>query len=114
MEDLKRLWKAQPVVLSAVLAALALALFFAIRVAVLTLHMQFGAPQGPAPQGWMTPGYLGHAWAVDPHEMLEELDVDFPNGKPMTLYQIAARKGIPQQDFLEAVSAWLEEATGHD
>ncbi|QPM89439.1 hypothetical protein [Pseudooceanicola algae] len=106
IRDLRR---TPPLALAGILLALGLALFFALRILLISVHWFDEPHRGPAPQGWMTPGYLGYTWSIDTDSMLEALDVDPRPEQRLTLYQLAARKGIPQQDFLVAVTNWLED-----
>ena len=102
------LFKRHPVLVSAFLLAVVLSLFFATRIVVRTVYWSQHRDQPVA--AWMTVGYVGRSWGLDPREIDERAGLPLPeNGHPFTLEQIAKDRGMPVAEIIARVEAVVEE-----
>ena len=83
--------------------ALALALFFAAR--LVTGAVYWAGHQSEPVQAWMTVGYIGHSWGLDPRQIDLIAGMPLPDGHPLTLSEIAARDGVPVSEVIARVEA---------
>lgn len=102
------LFRRHPVLVSAFVLALLLSLFFATRIVVRTVYWSQHRDQPVA--GWMTVGYVGKSWGLDPREIDQRAGLPVPeNGKPFTLDQIAKDRGLPVDEIISRVEAVVAE-----
>jgi hypothetical protein len=103
-----------PVLTSALALALVLTLFFAIRLVVGAVYWQ--AHQDEPIRSWMTVGYIGHSWDLDPRMIDQRAGLPMPEGHPLTLSEIAAQRGVPVAEVIATVEAVVQEmrAEQHD
>ena len=95
-----------PVVVSVLVLALGLALFFAGRFALRAVY--FAQHREEPVAGWMTVGYVGRSWGFDPREIDALAGLPVPEkGRPFTLEEIAAARGVPVAEVVAAVEAAL-------
>ena len=96
-------FRRHPVLVSAFALFTLLALFFAgrfaSRVAYWTTH------QNQTVAAWMTVGYIGHSWHLDPRAIDVAAGLPRPAGHPLTLAEIAAERGVPVSEIIAAVEA---------
>jgi hypothetical protein len=100
--DSKAAFKRHPVLSTSFLIALALTLFFVTRLLVhlLTWEGHLHEPIKP----WMTIGYVGHSWGLNPKVIDERAGLPLPvNGRPFTLQEIADDRGVPVEDIIKQV-----------
>lgn len=103
---MKRLWQTHPRVLLAFLAVSALALFFAGR--ILWGVIYWAEHRNEAVQPWMTIGYVGRSWGLDPREIDTRAGLPLPiGGNPLTLQEIATQRGVPVADLIRLVEQTL-------
>lgn len=98
-----RLWQAHPRLLLAFALAAGLAMFFAGRLVWATLY--WAEHREEAVQPWMTVGYIGHSWQLDPREIDRRAGLPPPEGHPMTLQEIARARGVPVAGVIAQVEA---------
>jgi hypothetical protein len=107
---LRHLWHHHPVALLLFGAASVLVVVFALRVAVFALYWSDPDHRHHAPEPWMTPGFVAHAWHVPKPEVFRVLGYDDrPRGR-QTLEQIAAERGVPVSDLISALTTYLSDA----
>ncbi len=53
------------------------------------------AHQNQQIEPWMTVGYIGRSWRLDPRAIDAEAGLPLPNGRPLTLEEIARQRGVP-------------------
>lgn len=111
-----RLWRRHRVLVSAFALALALTLFFAVRIVVQAVY--WANHRDEAVQPWMTLGYVSHSWQVPPDLLAERLGFQRPEGRPLTLLEQAVARGEPVADLIARVEAAVaalkaEEAARH-
>ena len=105
MGRLWQLWRARPVLTSAFLLACGFTLFFAgatvYRATYWAMHREEPV------SAWMTLGYVGKSWGVDPREMgaLAGLALPAERGHPVTLAEIAKERGVPVAVIIADVEA---------
>jgi hypothetical protein len=102
---LGHVWREHRLLLAATVIALAVTLFFAVRLAVFALY--WSAHRDEAIAGWMTPRYIAHSWGVPPAVIGEALGLEpgDRSGPPPTLEHIAAERGQPLAEVEAAVAA---------
>jgi len=100
---MKSLWLRHPYLVSAFGLAAALTLFFAAQVTIRTLAWE--GHQNEPVQAWMTVGYVGHSWDLDPREIDALAGLPLPEGEPLTLTAIARDRGVPVAEVIAAVEA---------
>lgn len=100
-----KLIRRHPFLTAAFALALALTLFFAGLFVVRTVYWMNPEHHQQAVQPWMTVGYVGRSWHLDPRAIDAEAGLPFPEGKPLTLQQIADQRGVPVADIIAAVEA---------
>ena len=83
-----------PVLTSGFFLAIALFLFFTIRLIVFTVYWANPAHRDRPIEGWMTPRYVIQSWHLPPEVMREALGEAGLPDRRMTMDEIAAAMGI--------------------
>jgi hypothetical protein len=110
MSSLRWLFRRHPILSSAFALAVALALFFAIRLAVATLVWSHPPIADQQPEGWMTPRYIAHSWQVPPDIVAEALAVDRDGaGRRITLNMIAKSTNQSVDELAVKLTAAIAE-----
>lgn len=100
---MRALFHRHPVLTSALVLAVALALFFGGRFAVGAVYW---AQHRQEPiSGWMTVGYIAHSWQLDPREIDAVAGFPLPQGRPLTLEEIARQRSVPVADIIAQAEA---------
>lgn len=109
-----RLFGRHPYVMSILALSLCLAMFFAGRFTLRAIYWEAHRQEPVA--AWMTVGYLGRSWGLDPREIDRLADLPVPNGGPLTLEEIAAIRSVPVTQVITeveaAIAALLAEQAG--
>ncbi len=100
---MKRLWKSHPRMLLGFVLAAALALFFTGRILFGLLY--WAEHRDEAVQPWMTVGYVGRSWGLDPREIDARAGLPLPEGHALTLDEIARQRGVPVAEIVALVEA---------
>ena len=104
-----RLWRNHKIALTGFVLATLVTLFFLFRLAVQTVYWSDPAHQDLTPQPWMTVGYVARSWGLDPHHI--DAKAGFPPlhsaGHPLTLDEIAARRGVPVEQVIAELQATI-------
>ena len=92
-----------PWLVGAFVLALGLTTFFGVR---FVGHVRFWSDpahrnQTVAP--WMTVGYVARSWNLNGHDIDAEAGLPPPDGRPLTLQEIADQRGVPVADILAGV-----------
>jgi hypothetical protein len=96
-----------PVLLSAFALALVLTLFFAGRFVWAAIY--WSQHREMPVQGWMTVGYVGHSWGLDPRALDGAAGTPVPaKGHPLTLDEIARARGVPVAQVIAEVTAAVQ------
>ena len=111
MKVLARLWREQRVALVAFGLAAVLALFFAVKLLVLTIYWSDPAHRHVDPAPWMTAGYLARSWHVSREDLDPVLGVERVGRVP--LKDIAAMTGKPVEQLIDELRAALPAMTAH-
>ncbi|MCB1333578.1 MAG: hypothetical protein KDK26_07975 [Roseivivax sp.] len=85
--------------------ALALVVFFAVRLVRDTpfWHLPDKPPDRIEP--WMTPRFISHAWDVPPDVVAQALQLEHDGtGRRVTMGELAESRGIPLEDLAAAVA----------
>lgn len=102
---MKTILRRHPFLSAAFAVALALTLFFAGQFAVRVIYWSNPAHHNQQVEGWMTVGYIGKSWGLDPREIDAEAGLPLPEGHPLTLQQIATARGVPVEEIIAEVQA---------
>jgi hypothetical protein len=101
------LWRRHPRLVAAFLVALALAIFFTGKIVWRTVWWSQHQQEQVMP--WMTVGYVGRSWGLDPREIDERAGLPMPQGKPLTLKDIAAQRGVPVSEIVALVETTVQQ-----
>lgn len=104
---MKALFRRHPVVLSVLAVSLVLSLFFATRLVVGAVYWSQHRAEPVRP--WMTVGYVGKSWQLDPREIDRLAGLPFPQGHPLTLEDIALQRGVPVSEIIARVEAAIAD-----
>ena len=100
---MKSAFRRHPLLVSAFVLFTLLALFFAGRFA--TRAVYWSTHQNETVAAWMTVGYIGHSWHLDPRAIDAAAGLPGPAGHPLTLAEIAVARGVPVSEIIAAVEA---------
>ncbi|MBY6200753.1 hypothetical protein KUV65_05220 [Maritalea mobilis] len=110
---LSYLWAHHRPALVAFALALAVAIFFLVRLVLHTLYWADPAHRNQPLEGWMTPGYIARSYQVEGDILRDAIGLahpEFPTARP-TLNQIAEARGVPLEQVIAEIEAALA-ATG--
>jgi hypothetical protein len=96
------LWHHHPWLVLAFLLAASLSTFLAGRIVVRSVYWATHREQAVAP--WMTVGYVGRSWGLDPREIDRRAGLPPPDGRPLTLEDIARQTGRPVDEIVALVT----------
>jgi hypothetical protein len=105
---MRRLWRRHRLLTIAFLLAGALTAYFAVRLAASWIYWNDPAHRDVEIAGWMTPRYVAHSWRLPPELVADALDLERRAGRPLTLADIAAERGLTVEELaarLEAAAA---------
>ncbi|PIV74471.1 MAG: hypothetical protein COW55_09170 [Rhodobacteraceae bacterium CG17_big_fil_post_rev_8_21_14_2_50_65_11] len=103
---LRRIWHAAPIATVTLGVALAISVFFAVRLVAFWIYWADPAHRDQGIEGWMTPGYVAYSWDVPRAVTFDALDLPQRSGAPVTLADLAQARGVP----VAALSADLRAA----
>ena len=103
---LARLWRRRRGLTLAFAAAVALTVFFGVRMVVFTVYWSDPDHRDQAIAGWMTPRYIAHSWDVPPEVVGRALGLTPEPGRGRTMAEIAAERG----QSVAALGAVIEAA----
>jgi hypothetical protein len=108
MGALRSLWRGHRWALGGFVLASAVTLFFLMHIVVRTAFWLDPAHHDMAPQPWMTVGFIGKSWDLDPAEIDAGAGLPSPGketGHPLTLAEIARQRGVPVAQVITEVEA---------
>lgn len=101
---LKTACRRHPLLVTAFVLASLAALFFAVRMTLSVVYWRLHEEEPIRP--WMTVGYIGKSWGLDPRLIDEVAGLPPPAGRhPFTLTEIARRRGVPVEHVIADVEA---------
>jgi CHAD domain-containing protein len=101
---MNRLWREHPGLTSAFLGASAVTLFFAVRLTASLIYWSNPAHQNVEVKPWMTVGYIGRSWGVNPRELDVMAGLPVPDDRgPRTLAETAKERGVPVEELIKKV-----------
>ena len=103
---LRRIWQAAPVATVILGGALAVSLFFAVRLVAFWIYWADPAHRDQDIQPWMTPGYVAHSWGVPREVAFEALGI--PPGAPRTIEELARERGVPVETLATDLQAAID------
>ena len=102
-----RLFRHHPRLTAAFFLSSALALFFAVRFLFGVIYWSQHHEEEIRP--WMTIGYIGRSWGLEPREILLHAGLPQPRDHPLTLNEIAQIQGVPVDDVVKKLEAAIAE-----
>ena len=108
------LWRHHRPALIGLALALAVAVFFAVRLTIFTIYWSDPAHRDQQIEGWMTPGYVARSWDVEPDLIRAALPPPPPGGPEprgrTTLDRIAEGAGLPLAEVIAGIEAAIAGA----
>jgi len=102
LATLGAIFRRHPVLVSSLALTTAIALFFLVRFALGVAY--WSAHQNVPVQPWMTLGYVGHSYHLDPRAIAEILGVGPPEkGHPPTIGELATQRGVPVDQLIREI-----------
>lgn len=102
---LRRLWSAAPLATALLALALLASGFFAFRTVTFWVYWSDPAHQELAIEPWMPLGYVGRSWQVPREELATSLGLESRTGRPQSIAQIAAERGVPVDELIAGLEA---------
>ncbi len=103
---MKQLFKNHPYAASGFLLAMAVTLFFMVRIVVSAVYWADPAHHNETVKPWMTVGYIAKSWKLDPREIDALAGLPTPeNHGPWTIKEIARARGVEVQVVIDQVNA---------
>lgn len=106
---LRYLWAHHRWAMIGLVAALTIALLFAVRLSIFTIYWADPAHRNQPIEGWMTPGYIARSYDVDPDVIRAALPTQLDARS--TLARIAAREGVAIDTLIAEIEGAIERAT---
>ena len=106
---MRRLWRDHPRLVLAFALALALSAFFAGRIVVSAVYWSSHRQETLSP--WMTLGYVGRSWGVDPRALNGAAGLNLPEGSRLTLAEIAQARGVAVADLIDTLDQAIATMT---
>lgn len=100
---MKALFRSHPVLMVVLSVSLLLSVFFAARLVVGAVY--WSQHREEPVSAWMTVGYVGKSWHLDPREIDRVAGLPLPEGHPLTLEDIARQRGVPVAEIIAQVEA---------
>ncbi len=98
-------FRRHPILVSSLGLAALVTAFFAIR--FVTELVYWSAHRDEPVRAWMTVGYIGRSWDLDPRVIDAEAGLPLPVDHPLTLSEIARQRGVPVGEIIAAVEETL-------
>lgn len=98
---LKDAYRRHPWLVSALAVTTALTLYFAISFMVKFVYWTTHRQEQIQP--WMTVGYVGHSWGLNPRLIDQVAGLPMPIDHPLTLNEIAKQRGVPVEQVVKSV-----------
>jgi hypothetical protein len=100
------IWREHRLLLGALALALAVTLFFAVRIAV---HAVYWSQHRDMPiEPWMTIGQVAQSYRIDRDDLARAVGIEAGRRERLTLAQIAARTGRPVEEVEVELRAAIE------
>lgn len=108
---MRSLFKRHPWLVSGLAVATILSLFFAVRFAIGVAY--WTAHQNEPVQPWMTVGYVGKSWGIDPRRIDSAAGLPGTRrGHPVPLAEIARQRGVPVETVIREIEAAITTLKG--
>jgi hypothetical protein len=105
---MRELFRRHPRAVGAFLLASVAALWFLVDLVGGIRGWDGGRPEPVQP--WMTVGYVGRAWDLDPRAIDARAGLPLPaDGRPFTLQEIADDRGVPVDDIIAIVERTVRD-----
>ena len=107
-KKLINLWRGQPIAVTLFILALSVTLFFGFRMVAFAIYWADPAHRDQELLGWMTPRYVAHSWRVPPEVLGNALSLRPGEGRPLTLAEIAAQKGVSLAELIAQINLAID------
>ncbi len=105
---LRAAWMRAPWLSIAFVLALALTVFFGVRMTRTAIYWADPRHTDQAIAGWMSPGYVAMSWSIPRDAMVEMIGQQPGNGRPQPLDRIAAERGRPLETLIAEIEAAIQ------
>jgi hypothetical protein len=95
----RRLWRKHRLLSLAFVAAVAVTVFFAVRLLVFTVHWSDPEHRKQPLEDWMTPGYVAHSYGLPRDVVRDALDLEPGDGKRRTLAEIMEASDLTLEEI---------------
>ena len=102
---LRAMWARAPWLLSAFTLAVAVTLYFGVKMVMSAIYWNDPRHIDQALAGWMSPGYVAMSWNVPRDVMMDILDLEPNGGRPPRLADIAAEQGLSVEELGSRIEA---------
>jgi hypothetical protein len=103
-ENMLTIFKRHPLLAGGFALASLLVLFFAGHFVYNVIY--WSAHQNETVKPWMTVGYVGRSWDLNPRLIDETAGLPLPvAGQPFTMQEVAAQRGVPVSEVIAKVEA---------
>ena len=96
-----KLFRNHPYLMAALSLASALTVMFAVRFVVVFVY--WSNHRDESVRAWMTVGYVGRSWGLEPRDIDLAAGLPQPKGHPLTLNEIAQLRGVPVTEIIKIV-----------
>lgn len=103
---IRNLWQRHRIALTIFVLACLVALFFSVRLVVMTIYWSDPSRRDAPMEPWMTPGYVARSWDVPRSVLIDTLGPVAEERRRITLEEIAQAQGREVSDVVSE----LEEA----
>ena len=101
-----KLWRKHKILTSLFTLALILMIFFGVRTVRQAIYWSDPAHHNESVKPWMTVGYIGKSWHLDPRQIDALAGLPAPvAGHPKPLVEIARDRGVPVATVIQEVEA---------
>lgn len=101
----RTLWRRHRILFVGFIAAIAVTLFFFGRLLFFTVYWTDPDHRERSLEGWMTPGYVAHAYDLPPQTVRDLLAIDAVEGEPRTLEEIAGSSDLTLEEMQRRIDA---------
>lgn len=103
---MKQMFRDHPFAAAGFVLATVVTLFFTVRFVVSVVYWSDSAHHHETVKAWMTIGYVGKSWGLDPRQIDAAAGFAVPTGHgPQTIREIAEARGQTVDQVIAAVNA---------
>lgn len=108
----RTLWRKHRLLFLAFVAAIAVTVFFAVRLLFFSVYWADPAHRGQRLEEWMTPGFVAHSYDLPPEVVREVLELDAGEGKRRTLAEVMETSDLTLEEIQQRIDAAVRAREG--